>query len=151
MSDPEKEDQAPSETDESREPLLTPDHVTDADTEFRKEELAEEAAHGLDQLEGPEIEAVMQPGAEEEDAGVEQVEEQPRQQEAETGDEELDDLFDPPGYYDVDSEGPVDPEDEDVGVRDTEVDGPRKQVGEAAHNPPIGEAPKQGKEEEDEE
>ena len=53
-------------------------------------------------------------------------------------------LFDPPGYYDLEGEGPAAPADEDVGVRDAEVDGPRRQVGEAAHNPPPGEAPKQG-------
>lgn len=147
MSDPKQEEEAKPESDEEREPLLTPDHVTDAVTEFRKEELAEEAAHGLDQLEGPEIEAVMHP-EEAEDARGEEAEEQA--QEAEAGDEGLDDLFDPPGYYDLDSEGPVGPEDEDVGVRDTEVDEPRRQVGEAAHNPPIGKAPKQGKEEEEE-
>lgn len=144
MSEREKPEVNEPEADDSREPLLTPDHVTDADTEFKQEALAEEAAHGLDQLDGPEIEAVMHREGEEEQA----AEKREQTEDAEEQDEQLDDLFDPPGYYEGDGDSPVGPEDEDVGIRDEEVEGPRRQVGEAAHNPPIGQAPKKGKEEE---
>ena len=143
----EREQQDEPETDESREPLLTPDHLTDAATEFRQEVLEEKAEHGLDQLDGPDIPAVMHREEGDEAATPETNPEEP---EGEEEDDALDDLFDPPGYYDGISEGPARPDDADVGVRDAEVEGPRRQVGEAAHNPPIGEAPKQGEEEEEE-
>ena len=151
MSDPKRqEEQNEPETDETREPMLTPDDVTDVATEFRQEVLAEEAAQGLDQLEGPDIKAVMH-REEDEAAPADDVTGEDEENGRDQADEKLDDLFDPPGYYDADSDGPVGPADADVGVRDTDVEGPRRQVGEAAHNPPIGQAPKQGQEEEEEE
>lgn len=150
MSDPKRqEEENEPETDETREPMLTPEDVTDVATKFRQEELAEEAAQGLDQLEGPDIKAVMHRDKEEA-APADDLTGEDEEKGLEQGGEKLDDLFDPPGYYDGDSDGPVSPADADVGVRDTDVEGPRRQVGEAAHNPPIGQAPKQGKEEEEE-
>lgn len=151
MSDPKRqEEEKEPESDETRDPELTPGFVTDADTEFKQEELAEEAAQGLDQLEGPDIKAVMH-REQEEAAPANDLTREGEQRGRQQGDEKLDDLFDPPGYYDADGEGPVGPADADVGVRDTDVEGPRRQVGEAAHNPPVGQAPKQGQEEEEEE
>ena len=63
-----------AEREEGRDPLLTPDHLETAMGELEEEHFAEEAEEGLDQLQGPEIDAVMK---EEVDAGTEPGDEAP--------------------------------------------------------------------------
>ncbi|MDX1663954.1 MAG: hypothetical protein R3272_09180 [Candidatus Promineifilaceae bacterium] len=57
-----------AEREEGRDPLLTPDHLETAVGELEEELFAEKAEHGLDQLEGPEIEAVMREDVEADEA-----------------------------------------------------------------------------------
>ena len=57
-----------AEQEEGRDPLLTPDDMETAVGELEEELFAEKAEQGLDQLEGPQIEAVMKEEVEADEA-----------------------------------------------------------------------------------